>query len=127
MPEIRICTSDSCRDSASFSYYGHRPSLIASSIFIAVTGIALFANLAIVAIKRRHGWFTFFITLACISLCYAWGVRVFDYHGRGPWALWPWMHSTAILSIAPIFLSARYVDDPSSLQQVLAPSCTEPS
>ncbi|KAL2756272.1 hypothetical protein ACRALDRAFT_1081805 [Sodiomyces alcalophilus JCM 7366] len=106
MPNIRICTTDSCRDSASFSYYGHRPSLIASSIFIALTGIALFANLAIVAVKRRHGWFAFFITLACISLCYAWGVRVFDYHGQGPWAMWPWMHSTAILSIAPIFLSA---------------------
>lgn len=103
---LRICGDSlgDCQESTATSFYGHRPSIVASCVFMAVAGLCLIANTG-VAIKARSSiGFVVVFTLACAVSVFGWAGRIAG--ANDPWGLWPWMMSSAALSIAPLFLSS---------------------
>ena len=102
---LRVCGSGfaDCDESSASSYYGHRPSTIASVIFMAVTALCLVTNCAIVIKTRSCVTFSVVFGIGCLLNALGWGARFAG--ARDPWGMWPWMASSAILSVAPIFIT----------------------
>lgn len=101
---LRICSSlGDCKESTASSFFGHRPSLIAGAVFIGVAGLCLLANIGIAVKARRHFGFLIAMALACLVTIAGWAARWAG--ARNPWLMWPWMQSTAALSIGPVFIS----------------------
>lgn len=109
MGSIRICNvNGDCVEAVEGSWFGHRPSVIASVVFAAIAGLAFIANVAIVAVKRKRFWFVFYFAVACALSVAGWVFRVIDVDTGGAWAQRQWRLSISFLSIAPVFVNFRY-------------------
>ncbi|KAM0275757.1 hypothetical protein ACHAQH_007443 [Verticillium albo-atrum] len=96
-----ICTLDSCRDATTNSFFGYRPNIIATATFIAVWGTIVLTNAALAL--RAAARATLALLLASLGHILGWFARIAAW--RNPWARWPWMQATVVLSAAPVPLS----------------------
>lgn len=101
---LRICTAiGNCKDSEASSFFGHRPSLIAGFVFVAVASLAILANIGIAFKARRHYGFVISMVIACGMSVAGWIARYVG--ARDPWLMWPWVQSTWALSLAPTYIA----------------------
>ncbi|KAG7118136.1 hypothetical protein HYQ45_015565 [Verticillium longisporum] len=120
---LTICSLDSCRDATTNSFFGYRPNIIATALFVAawtVIGLAA-AGLALRAGARAHIPFTLTLLLAALAHVPGWCARLAA--SRDPWARWPWAQSTVALSTAPVLLSASLSLATPALLRALGPAC----
>ncbi|GJC84015.1 sphingoid long-chain base transporter RSB1 [Colletotrichum liriopes] len=100
-----LCTLSTC--DVSESPYGFRPTLTASAIFTTVSAICLVINGAVAARSgQRHATtpFSVIVTLACVLEMLGWVDRMAGW--SDPWAVYPFMQSKALLTIAPVFITS---------------------
>lgn len=101
---LRICTAiGNCKDSEASSFFGHRPSLIAGFVFVAVASLAILANIGIAFKARRHYGFVISMVIACGMSVAGWIARYVG--ARDPWLMWPWVQSTWALALAPTYIA----------------------
>ncbi|OHE96999.1 sphingoid long-chain base transporter RSB1 [Colletotrichum orchidophilum] len=99
------CTLATC--DVSDSPYGYRPALSASAVFATVSALSLVINGAVAARStQRHAFtpFSVIVTLACVLELLGWVDRVAGW--SDPWAVYPFLQSKALLTIAPIFVTS---------------------
>lgn len=102
------CTLATC--DVSDSPYGYRPALTGSAVFATVSALCLVVNGAVAARStQRHATtpFSVIVTLACVLELLGWVDRMAGW--SDPWAVYPLLQSKALLTIAPIFVTSRYV------------------
>lgn len=100
------CTLATC-DLAG-SPWGHRPSQTAAAVFVTVSAISLLVNAAYAARNpQKHTLFAIFTSLACVLEIVGWTDRAVGW--SDPWAVYPFTQSKALLTIAPVFITSRYV------------------
>ncbi|KAK1600257.1 sphingoid long-chain base transporter RSB1 [Colletotrichum navitas] len=101
-----LCTLSTC--DVSESPYGFRPALTASAIFATVSAVCLVINGAVVARSARRQRsatpFSVIVTLACVLEMLGWVDRMAGW--RDPWAVYPFMQSKALLTIAPVLVTS---------------------
>ncbi|GKT41992.1 sphingoid long-chain base transporter RSB1 [Colletotrichum spaethianum] len=100
-----LCTLSTC--DLSESPYGFRPTLTASALFATISAICLVINGAVAARStQRHATtpFSVIITLACLLEILGWVDRMAGW--SDPWAVYPFMQSKALLTIAPVFVTS---------------------
>ncbi|KAH6691756.1 RTA1 like protein-domain-containing protein [Plectosphaerella plurivora] len=101
---LRICTAiGNCKDSEASSFFGHRPSLVAGFVFVAVASLAILANIGIAFKARRHYGFVISMVIACGMSVSGWIARYVG--ARDPWLMWPWVQSTWALALAPTYIA----------------------
>ncbi|KAK1981429.1 sphingoid long-chain base transporter RSB1 [Colletotrichum cereale] len=100
------CTLSTC--DVSESPYGFRPALTASAIFATVSAVCLVINGAVAArsARRQHAAtpFSVLVTLACALEMLGWVDRMAGW--RDPWAVYPFMQSKALLTVAPVLITS---------------------
>jgi hypothetical protein len=99
------CTIETCE--LSTSPYGYRPSIAANSIFLGVASICLANCVAGTVRSRRGGAFGVVMALACVLEMFGYADRLVG--RRSPWDVYPFVQSTVLLTIAPIFITSRLV------------------
>ncbi|KAK2022388.1 hypothetical protein LX32DRAFT_657734 [Colletotrichum zoysiae] len=101
-----LCTLSTC--DVSESPYGFRPALTASAIFATVSAVCLVINGAVAARSARRHYaatpFSVIVTLACVLEMLGWVDRMAGW--SDPWAVYPFMQSKALLTVAPVLLTS---------------------
>ncbi|EFQ26196.1 sphingoid long-chain base transporter RSB1 [Colletotrichum graminicola] len=101
-----LCTLSTC--DVSESPYGFRSSLTTSAIFATVSAVCLVINGAVAArsARRQHTAtpFSVIVTLACVLEMLGWVDRMAGW--RDPWAVYPFMQSKALLTVAPVLVTS---------------------
>ncbi|TEA16587.1 Uncharacterized protein C8034_v012383 [Colletotrichum sidae] len=124
MTSSQPCTLKTCDLSA--SPYGYVPSQTAPAIFVTIATGCLVANIALAAFakpQQQHSGsvvpFTLLITIACVLELVGWTDRFAG--ARDPWAVYPYLQSRSLLTIAPVFITSSIYSTLSSIIHTLGP------
>ena len=107
------CTLATC--DISTSLYGFRPSLEATVFFLAVTALCLVRCIYVAAFAPGGKCVAFglFASIACVLEILGLVDRLAGW--RDPWDVYPFIQSTVLMTIAPVLVNSRYVEEVTKL------------
>jgi hypothetical protein len=114
MAIVGCSPSGSC--DVSTSLYAYRPSLGANAALLAVWTLCLVGCVAATARCRRMATFGILMALACILHVLGYLDRVEGW--RNPWDLYPYAQGTVLLTVAPAFVTSRWVAYPRAVMVI---------